>query len=288
MSLNELKPDIVSGQLLQRLNDASVFAQVSNTDYEGEITNFGQSVRIVEIGAVTINSYTMGSTSDITIEQLPDASKTLQINQAAYYGFTIDDADNAQARIKVLSDGITEAAWGLRDNIDAYIIAQAKGTNGAGLAVSGTSATGTNTTSTNILVQFMEAARKLDENNAPAQGRWCTAPAWYVQKAALAGIVQKTENASVFAGGAQSLGNVYGFELFSTNNSVATSGTDRYPVLFGYRGSISMATQVLTSEVVRPSKQFVTLAKGLAVYGMKVVRPNQLGIAWVDYTAEAT
>ena len=285
MSLNELKPDIVSGQLLQRLNDASVFAQVANTDYEGEITAHGQSVKIAEIGPVTIRSYTMGSTSDITIEQLPDASKVLQINQAAYYGFTIEMADDAQAKIKVLDDGITEAAWGLRDNIDAYI-AGLKGD--AGIIVSGTSATGTDTTSTNILPQFMEAARKHDEQNTPTIGRWCVAPAWYVQKAALAGIVQKTENAGVFAGGFPSLGNVYGFELFSSNNVVATSGTDRYPVLFGYRGSISLAMQVLSTGVVEPSKQFVQLAKGLVVYGAKVVRPNNLGVAWVDYTAEAT
>ena len=285
MSLNELKPDIVSGQVLQRLQDASVFAQVANSDYQGEITNFGQSVTIAEIGPVTISSYTMGTTADLTIESLPTASKVLQINQAKTYAFSIEDADNAQAIAKVLNDGLSEAAWGIRDSIDAYAAGLA---GDAGIAVTGTSSTGTDTPSTNILVQFMEAARLHDEQNTPAESRWCVAPAWYCQKAALAGIVQKTENAGVFAGGARLLGDVYGFQLWSSNNVVATSGTDRYPVLFGYRGSITMAVQVLTSEVVRPSKQFTTLAKGLAVYGAKVIRPNNLGVAYVDYTAEAT
>lgn len=283
MSLNELKPDIIAGQLLARLNNALVFARVANTDYEGEIRSYGQSVKIVEIGPVTVRSYTMGSTGDITVEQLADASKILQINQADYYAFTIDDADNAQARVKVLSDGITEAAWGLANSIDEYIA----GLYGdAGLAIGGNTTTGVDITSTNILKYFTLAAQKLDETNTPKQGRWCVIPPWLERKAALAGIVQKTENAGVFAEG--SVGRLVGFDIYPSNNISALSSTNRYPCLFGYRGSISMAMQVLNSEVVRPSKQFVTLAKGLAVYGAKVTRPNNLGVLYADYTDEAS
>jgi hypothetical protein len=282
-TLENLKPEIISGQLLQRLNDSLVFAQVANTDYQGEITSYGQSVQIVEVGPVTVNSYTMGSTSDITVEQLDTAAKVLQINQASYYGFTIDDADNAQARVKILNDGISQAAWELRDDIDAYIAAL-KGD--AGVAVGGNATTGVDITSTNVLVYFMEAARKLDETNTPEAGRWAVVPPWLAHKATLAGIVQKTDNDAVFGSGY--LGEVYGFRVYKSNNISATSGTDRYPALFGYQGSISMAVQVLSSEVVRPSKQFVTLAKGLVVYGAKVTRPNNLGVLYADYTSEAT
>jgi len=283
MSLNNLKPDIVAGQLLARLNDALVFAQVSNTDYQGEITNMGQSVRIVEVGPVTIRDYTMGSTADITVEQLPTAAQVLQINQSKYYGFTIDDADNAQAKIKVLNDGITQAAWGLRDNIDAYIAGLYLS---AGVAIGGTATTGVDITSTNVMAYFMEAARRLDETNTPTMGRYAVVPPWLAHKATLAGIVQKTANDEVFASG--SIGRVYGFDVFSSNNISALSGTDRFPALFGYKGSISMAVQVLHSEIVRPSKQFVNLAKGLVVYGAKMTRPNNIGVLYADYTGEAT
>ena len=283
MSLENLKPDIVAGQLLARLNDASVFASVSNTDYQGVITAYGQSVRIVQVGPVTVNSYTMGSTADITVEQLGTGAETLQINQADYYAFTIDDADNAQARVKILNDGIMEAAWGLRDTVDAYIAALYAN---AAVAVGGTATTGKDITTTNVMVYFMEAARKLDETNTPQAGRWCVVPPWLAHKATMAGIVQKTANDAVFGSGY--IGEVYGFAMYKSNNVKAISGTDRYPVLFGYRGAISMATQVLNSEVVRPSKQFVTLAKGLIVFGAKVTRPNNLGVLYADYTAEAT
>ena len=283
MSLNELKPDIVAGQVLARLNDALVLSQVANTDYEGEIRSFGQSVKITEVGAVTISSYTMGSTSDITIEQLPTAAKVLQINQAKTYGFTIDDADNAQARVKVLNDGITQAAWGLRDAIDAYGFGLYAD---AGVAVGGTASTGVDITSTNVMAYVMEAARRLDETNTPQTGRWCVPPPWLYHKMVLANIVQDTNNSAVLARGA--IGTCYGFDIYPSNNITALSTTNRYPALFGYRGSMSMAVQVLNAEVVRPSKQFVTLAKGLAVYGVKVTRPNNLGVLFADYTGEAT
>ena len=283
MSLNDMKPDIVSGMLLQRLNDASIFVQVTNTDYEGEITQYGQSVRILEIGPVTIRDYTPGGTSAITLEHLKDASKVLQINRSKYYAFTLDDADSAQSRVKLLDDGIDQAAWGLRDELDAFIAGLR---TDAGIAVGGTAVTGQDITSTNILGAFMEAARRLDETNTPLDTRWCVGPAWFTRKAGLAGIVQLTDNGSAFREG--SVGRVEGFDLFTSNNVTAISGTDRFPVLFGYRGSISMAVQVLSSEVVRPSTRFVDLAKGLDLYGAKVVRPNNLGVLYADYTAEAT
>lgn len=283
MSLNNLKPDIVAGRLLERLNDGLVAEQVTNTDYQGEITSYGQSVRINQIGAVTINSYTMGSTSDITVEQAVTASQLLQINQSKYYAFTIDDADNAQARIKILQDGIDQAAWGLRDAMDAYVFglyAQ------AGIAVGGTSTTGVDITSTNIMKYFVEADAKLSETNTPKTGRWAVLPPWMVSKLSLAGVVQKTENAEVFATG--KIARVMGFDIYESNNISALSSTDRYPCLFGYRGSIASARQLLSTEVVRPSKQFVDLAKGLFVYGAKVTRPNNLGVLYADYTAEAS
>ena len=282
-TLEALKPDIVAGQLLARLNDSLVFTNVANTDYQGQITSYGQSVRIVQVGPVAVNSYTMGTTSDLTIEQLDVAGQVLAIDQAATYSFTIEDADNAQARVKILNDGITEAAWSLRDNIDAYLAALYAD---AAIAVGGTSTTGADITSTNIMAYFMEAARKLDETNTPEMGRWAVLPPWMVHKANMAGIIQKTDNNSVFTTGSQ--GNVYGFNVYKSNQIKAISGTNRYPCLFGYRGAMAMATQVLNAEVVRPSKQFVTLAKGLVVYGAKVTRPNNLGVLYADYTAEAT
>ena len=49
-----------------------------------------------------------------------------------------------------------------------------------------------------------------------------------------------------------------------------------------------MATQLVKTAIVEPSKQFVTLAKGLLVFGAKVTRPNNLGVLYADFTAEAT
>ena len=283
MSLDNLKPDIVSGMLLSRLNDAMVFAKVSNTDYQGEITSYGQSVRINQIDAVTINTYTPGTTADLTIEQITTAAQVLLINQARAYAFTIEDADNAKARAKVLNEGITEAAFGLANSVDAYIAGLHAG---AGVAVGGTAVAGVDITSTNVAAYFNEAQYKLDETNTPQVGRWAVLPPWLSAKIGMMGIVQKTDNGAVFASG--SIGRLMGFDIYPSNQISAISTTDRYPCLFGYRGSISMATQLIKTAIVEPSKQFVTLAKGLLVFGAKVTRANNLGVLYADYTAEAT
>jgi len=269
--------------LLARLNDALVFAQVSNTDYQGEITFFGQSVRINQIDSVAINDYTPGTTADLTIEVLGTGAQILHIDQAKSYAFTIEAADNAQAKAKILNDGITQAAHGMANSVDAYIAGKYLD---AGIAVGGTAATGADITSTNVLTYFNNAQYKLDETNTPQEGRYAILPPWLSAKVGMMGIVQLTENGNAFATG--SIGRLMGFDIFPSNQISALSGTDRYPCLFGYRGSISMATQLIDTDIVKPSKQFVTLAKGLLVFGAKVTRPNNLGVLYADFTAEAT
>jgi hypothetical protein len=81
----------------------------------------------------------------------------------------------------------------------------------------------------------------------------------------------------------------YGFDVYVSNNVYHASGTDRAAIMFGYSGSIALATQVLvTRQEPSGTIGFKTLVKSLAVYGAKVIRPNNLGILWADYTAEAT
>ena len=104
----------------------------------------------------------------------------------------------------------------------------------------------------------------------------------------LAGITLDTSNSAML--GAGFIGTTfYGFDVFVSNNVYHASGTDRAAIMCGYRGSIALATQVLTTKQ-EPSGTigFKTLVKGLVVYGSKVIRPNNLGILWADYTAEAS
>jgi hypothetical protein len=115
-------------------------------------------------------------------------------------------------------------------------------------------------------------------------------PPWFAEKLTLAKIVQDTANSGIIASGYFGR-TYYGFDVYVSNNVVnGTPAANDARILFGYRGSISLAVQVTKIETARPSLDggFKTLVKGLIVYGAKVVRPNTLGVLYADYTAEAS
>ena len=58
MGLENFNPKIWSAKLLVRLRKNLVFMSIVNTDYEGEITSYGSSVNINEIGDITVSDYT--------------------------------------------------------------------------------------------------------------------------------------------------------------------------------------------------------------------------------------
>ncbi len=157
-------PEVWSGTVLSRLNDALVFGQVVNRDYEGDIRGYGDVVKINEIGPITINTYNATSTSALTVQSLSDAQKLLQINQAKSFTFWIDDLDMAQTKPKLMDEAMKMASWAMANNIDQYIAGLY---TEAGIVVTGTAAAGNDVTSTNILKYMAEAAKKLDQGNVP-------------------------------------------------------------------------------------------------------------------------
>jgi len=281
-------PEVWSGLLLSRLHEALVFQGVANTDYQGEITAFGDTVKINEIGPITINDYSSTSTSALTIQSLSDAQKELKIDRAKTFAFWVDALDTAQIKPKVMSEAMSEAAFAAANEIDEYI---ATLHTDAGITVDGTSATGVDITSTNVLKYLSIAAQKLDEANVPEIGRYAICPPWFVHKMQLANIVLNTDNSNAVRRGFMGQ-DMYGFDIFKSNNVVnGTPAADDARILFGYNKSISMATQIVDTESGRPMVAgggFKSLVKGLFVYGAKVVRPNTFAVLYADYTAEAT
>src|SRR3989304_2731596 len=53
-------PEIWSGKLVEKLYDATVFASICNTDYEGEISDVGDKIWIRTRATVAIKDYVKG------------------------------------------------------------------------------------------------------------------------------------------------------------------------------------------------------------------------------------
>ena len=120
MAVNSFIPTLWSARLLVNLQKAQVFAGLVNRDYEGEIANAGDTVKINGIGAVTVGAYAKNSTS-LSWQTLADASQALLIDQSKYFAFKVDDVDKVQTNVNLIDAAMQEAAYALSDNIDQFI-----------------------------------------------------------------------------------------------------------------------------------------------------------------------
>lgn len=287
MSLDNFNPSIWSAKLFVRLRKNLVFASVVNNDYEGEISGFGSSVRINEIGAVTVSDYTKGGV--LTWQSLSDAQKMLNIDQAKSFAFSIDDVDKAQQNPKVMNAAMDEASYAISDTIDQFLAglySQAGITNTTNM---GSKTSPISVSTGNVLSTISYASRYMDEANVPTQGRYMILPPWLHQKILLTetGGVSATATPKEFANGALSsgyVGNLYGFELLLSNN-IVSAATSVSAVMACTRAAISYAGQVAMIKAVERESYFDEGVKGLYVYGGKVVRPTALATLYLTEVA---
>ncbi len=269
MSLNNFIPVLWSARLLNTLNNAHVFANVVNTDYEGEISAQGDQVKINSIGEVTISDYTKNS--NLSDPEALDAVQTiLEIDQAKSFNFQVDDIDAAQQKPKVMDSAMQEAGWGLANEADKLI---------AGFYTSAHAEVEkdkiVDNEPENTYEVLAEAAEKLDEKNVPREGRWVVVPPFFNAGMVLAGLMETAGSASAeFEKANGYLTRLLGFDIWVSNN-LTVSGGYTYGMA-GSRKAISYAEQILDIEAYRPEKRFANAVKGLHVYGAKVVYPNAL------------
>lgn len=268
MSLDNFIPQLWAGAILKNLNDAHVYAQGFNRDYEGEIKQKGDSVRINSIGRVTIKDYSKNTNIDAP-ETLEDSQMVLQIDQAKYFNFAIDAVDKAQSSVSLMSAFAADASWGLADAADTYL-AESLAANAATILPAATVGTGASDDDAYELLVDMAVA--LDENNVPDTGRWIVVPPWFH------GMLLKdprfvsfgTErNRNNLRG--SPVGTAAGFEIRRSNKVPQSGGA--YTLLAGHKIACTFAEQVREVEAYKPELRFGDALKGLYLFGCKVTRP---------------
>lgn len=281
--LDVLNPVTYAPNLLVPFRKALVFGSLANRDYEGEIRNMGDSVKIREIGAVTVNDYSKftntGSTSTaITWQALSAAEKMLVIDKAKYFAFAIDDVDMVQNFPKAMAEGLSDAGYRIANQIDADIAE--KIADGSGNIV--TAATVSAGSALTLVSQF---ARKLDEANVPQDGRFMVIPPFFHQDLieVMSGAIGATGVPKVFDNGVLVngfVGQLYGINILMSNNCHTSSGTAIITAF--HRSAVTFAGQLSQIKRVEREDYFDQGVKGLYLYGIKVVRPS--GIVSCDVT----
>jgi len=267
MSLQNFIPTVWSARLFEQLKKAHVFANVVNRDYEGEISTFGDTVKINSIGSVSVKDYTKNNNIDDP-ETLDAAQTILTIDQAKYFNFQVDDIDQAQQNPKVMDAAMQEAGFALADTADSHI---------AGFHTKASKeVTEGSLSSSNVYDVIADAAEKLDENNVPRDGRFLVVPPFFTTAMTLAEILETKGSVDANESNQNGwVGRLLGFDVWMSNN-LKTDGSSNTMALAGTRRAISYAEQILNMEGYRPDNRFADAVKGLHVYGAKVIDPKAL------------
>jgi hypothetical protein len=270
-SVDGFIPTIWSARLLSALRKAQVFTQagVVNRDYEGEIQQAGDSVRIGQIGDVTIRTYSK-NTALASPDALTDAQATLIIDQGKYFNFAVDDVDRAQIKPNLMDEAMSRAAYNLKDQEDQLVAGLYTDLQGA-IATAGAPKTDLGTAG-QAYTYIVQASQKLSEQNVPADGRIGIVPPWFYAQLLLdKRFVEASESAAQTARNGQ-VGMAAGVTILQSNN-VSNNGT-LYRIPFIHPMAISFAEQINKVEAFRPPDRFADAVKGLLLYGAKVVRPD--------------
>jgi hypothetical protein len=283
VSLTRFRPEIWSANLLVALRASLVYGGpgIVNRDYEGEITQSGDTVRITSISRPTVGTYVPGSTS-IHPEQIQDAQRTLVIDQAKYFAFEVDDVDARQAKGNVIPQAMNESAYALATIIDSYISSFYTGVQSAnvlgssGTPISIATASNPNDAYNKVLVPLRTALTKA---NVPAEGRFVVVPPeFYGALLQDSRFIKVNESGSEMGLRNGMVGRAAGFDILESNTTpVPTTGVNA--IIAGTSDAITFAEQINKTEAYRPQDSFSDAVKGLALYGAKLVRPDALAVA---------
>ena len=114
-------PQIYSAKVLNFFRKASVAEAITNTDYSGEISNFGDSVLIIKEPEISVSDYTRGS--DPSATKLTDQETSLVVDSAKAFKFIVDDIESKMSHVNFKEVATSSAAYALRDSFDSAVLA---------------------------------------------------------------------------------------------------------------------------------------------------------------------
>lgn len=279
MSVQNFIPILWSKKILKELDKEHMLVKNCSTQYSGEITGLGSKVKINSINEPTIGDYVPNSTS-ITPEQLKDESRMLEITQAKYFAFYLDDVDEKQATGGIVEEGIRKAVIGLKDKAEQFIAGKY---TEAGQTVTEASLTSGNTFSTLMKAKTILMANNVAENDVVLE----VSP-YIWQKMILADIVYTDTGNTIRSG---MFSPVLGMKVFVSNN-LTTVVTDQdvaqTQCLMRTKEAIGYAEQIMKVVKFMPESSFSEAVKGLHVYGAKVLKPKEFVRLDLKTAAEST
>jgi hypothetical protein len=290
-------PTIFSQKALKAFRKVSVVEDITNTDYFGEIANYGDSVRIIKEPDVTVVSYARGQ--QLIPQDLLDDELSMTVDQANAFSFLVDDIEQKHSHVNFETLASNRAAYKLKDTFDSHIlnhmavnagIVSGLGTTSAAIEVR-TGATGA--TEFTPLSIMNRVSRLMDQANIPEDGRfWVADPIFWEQMGdENSKLINRdfVADGDMLRNGRVTANRIRNFTCYKSNNlpvggtgSAATSGGTNYgTIVVGHMSSTATVSQIAKTETIRSPDTFADVVRGLHLFGRKVIRPEALAtVRW--------
>ena len=299
-------PTLWSGKLLAKFYQNTILSEVSNTDYEGELKNQGDTIRIRLAPSISISDYTVGQT--LSYEVPTPIYQDMQVNKGKYFGVQVSDVLGYQSDMNLMNMFTEDAAKQLKIAIENEVFFNNFVTEGPAAANEGATAgavsasynLGTDSapidqaTPANVLNAILRMSSVLDEQNVPEDGRFLIispfdrhllmqsniAQAYFTgdQSSTIrTGKIGMLDRFSVYVSNLLPRGEagkalVPALSATSTGATLAGAKLRRIMVA-GTKAASSFAMTVSKTEPLRNQTDFGDIVRGLAVYGRKMVKP---------------
>ena len=290
---------------MEKFYASTVLSAISNTDYEGEIQNQGDRVKIRTKPTITIRDYKADGL--LSLDRPSGGSVELYIGNGKYFSLILDDVMEVQSDLNLLSMWSDDAAQQLKITIDrdvlGSIVAAAAVANKGDLAgaLSGNINLGKKGTPVvtvgrqaptpiagqiEIIDVLLRLGQVLDEQNIPEEGRWVVMSAGAgrsIKQSELRQAYLSGDPVSMLRNGR--LGMVDRFTIY-ISNLLPNNSTDstnfaagEQPMFAGHSHAITFASQISKVETMRSELTFGQILRGLQVYGFQVLDNTALAEA---------
>lgn len=113
-------PTLWSSKLNSKFYTATMFGEIANTNWEGEIKGMGDKVVINNIPTLTVNDYVVGA--GLTYEVPTPSTIELVINKGKYFAFQVNDVLSYQSNIGLMDTFSNDASMQMKIKIDSTVI----------------------------------------------------------------------------------------------------------------------------------------------------------------------
>ena len=111
---------IYSKKVQLAFRKSTVVGDITNSDYFGEISAQGDTVKIIKEPEISVAAYARGQ--NITAQDLDDEDFSLVIDKSNYYAFKIDDIEEAHSHVNFMDLATNRAAYRLADQHDQEVL----------------------------------------------------------------------------------------------------------------------------------------------------------------------